>query len=131
MERKEWGLLIAILAIIVTCIVLRVWSGIELSNVNDNNQEQTNLVEQEYTNTYIDLSKLKKKVKEKITVINNIIYEKVTNKDKKNNNALVSVVDGNVDKKVKPLSKKVKDYENAEVTEKDLIISSKLKVKVK
>ena len=131
MERKEWGLLIAILAIIVTCIVLRVWSGIELSNVNDNNQEQTNLVEQEYTNTYIDLSKLKKKVKEKLTIINNIIYEKVTNKDKKNNNALVSVVDGNVDKKFKPLSKKVKDYENAEVTEKDLIISSKLKVKVK
>ena len=127
-KSSEVKLFVFIVCIMLICIILRLMPGIELSNVNDNPNKQ---IEVEFTRLTIDLKSLGKKALDKIKVINDIVYEKISNKDKKNKEAIVKVIDGNMDKTLKPLSSKLINYEEYEVTEKDTIIPSQLKVKVK
>lgn len=104
---KQVGLFLILVLLINLCLFMRIIRGIELSNVHETSDT---LVEEVFEREYINISKYTKKVLDRITVINNVVYEAVTKKDIKNDNSLVSVAQDKV-KELKPIEDGSINYE--------------------
>ena len=126
--RKQGELFIFIVAILLTCIILRLFPGIELSGVKD---IMDTMEEVEVTKVEPDKKEIEKaqKNKKKYTVENNTIYENLTKEEKKQGedyNAAVNVVNMKMETEVKPLPDDLFDWENYEPNEADLILPDNL-----
>ena len=121
-------LFIFIVAILLVCIILRLMPGIELSGVKD---IEDIMQEVEVTRVEPDIKEIEKakKNKKKYTVENNTIYENLSKEDKQQGedyNAVVNVVNMEMETEVKPLPDNLFDWENYEPNEADLILPDNL-----
>lgn len=130
--KNQTQLFIFIVGILLVCIILRLFPGIELSGVKD--IEET-MQEVEVTKVEPDKKEVEKakKNKKKYTVKDNTIYENLTKEEKKQGadyNAVVNVVNMEVETEVKPLPDNLFDWENYEPNEADLILPDNIKDEV-
>ena len=126
--KSQTKLFIFIVAILLTCIILRLFPGIELSGVKD---IMDTMQDVEVTRVEPDKKDIEKaeKNKKKYTVKDNTIYENLTKEEKKQGadyNAVVNVVNMEMETEVKPLPDNLFDWENYEPNEADLILPDNL-----
>ena len=126
--KSQTKLFIFIVAILLVCIVLRLFPGIELSGVKD---IMDTMQDVEVTRVEPDKKDIEKaeKNKKKYTVKDNTIYENLTKEEKKQGadyNAVVNVVNMEMETEVKPLPNNLFDWENYEPNEADLILPDNL-----
>ena len=118
--KKDVRLFLFIVGIMTLCVVLRLMPAIELSGVKD---IEDTMKEVEVERVQPDLTKIDKKKKKNITVVDGTVYENITKNDKKQGidyNAVDNIVNMEIETEVKPLPDNLFDWENYEPTEEDL-----------
>jgi molybdopterin converting factor small subunit len=128
--KKQGELLIFIIGILLICIILRLFPTIQLSGVKDIMDTMEEVEVTKVETTVDELKKDKKNKKKKYTVENNTVYEDISKNDKKegiNYNAVVDVVNMEMETEVKPLPDNLFDWENYEPNLDDLILPDNLK----
>ena len=118
--KKDVRLFLFIVGIMTLCVVLRLMPTIELSGVKD---IEDTMKEVEVERVQPDLTKIDKKKKKNITVVDGTVYENITKNDKKQGidyNAVDNIVNMEIETEVKPLPDNLFDWENYEPTEEDL-----------
>ena len=118
--KKDVRLFLFIVGIMTLCVVLRLMPTIELSGVKD---IEDTMKEVEVERVQPDLTKIDKKKKKNITVVDGTVYENITKNDKKQGidyNAVDNIVNMEIETEVKPLPDNLFDWENYEHTEEDL-----------